>query len=275
MTNSIAAGYTVPAGTARAAPPRALLAAMGLFLATTVAMAADCPQPDVLGTSRVMTVDVRTTPRVGLKSFPRTLALADKEVVLTFDDGPNPPTTRRILAALAHECVRATFFMIGQSAAAHPELVKSIAAAGHTVGHHSWSHPNLARIPRTEANNNISHGIEADQIALNGAADDKPSAGFFRFPYFASTPALLDDVQSRGLVVFGADFWASDWNTMQPRQELDLIIARLRKAHKGIILFHDTKARTAAMLPDFLRFLHNDGYHIVHIVPKSGENNPP
>src|SRR6202044_4128847 len=85
--------------------------------------AAGCPRPGTLGTSRILKVDAATTPRVGLKSFPQTLPLADHEVVLTFDDGPWPPTTTRVLAALARECVRATFFQIGKSASEHPALV--------------------------------------------------------------------------------------------------------------------------------------------------------
>jgi hypothetical protein len=72
------------------------------------AHAADCPRPGTLGTSRVLAVDAATTPRVGLKSFPQTLPLDDHEVVLTFDDGPWPATTPLVLAALAHECVRAS-----------------------------------------------------------------------------------------------------------------------------------------------------------------------
>src|SRR5215471_11800228 len=80
------------------------------------AQAGDCPRKDALGTSRVLNVDAASFPRVGLKSFPETLPLQDKEVVLTFDDGPWPPTTTRILQALAQECVHATFFLIGKSA---------------------------------------------------------------------------------------------------------------------------------------------------------------
>jgi peptidoglycan/xylan/chitin deacetylase (PgdA/CDA1 family) len=241
----------------------------------TASAMAECPRPGTLGTSRVMELDVQTTPRIGLKSFPQTLPLADKEVVLTFDDGPKPPITPRVLTALANECVRATFFLIGQSAAAHPELVRAMAAAGHSIGHHSWSHPNLSQISRTAANDNIARGIAADEIALRGSAETTPAPGFFRFPYFASTPALLDDVQGRGLVVFGADLWASDWDPMLPRQELSLITARLQKARKGIILFHDSQPRTAAMLPAFLHFLHDNGYHIVHLVPKGAGGSQP
>lgn len=113
-----------------------VLAALGGIAS---AEAADCPRKDALGTSRVLSVDAKTTPRVGVKSFPQTLPLADHEVVLTFDDGPHPPTTSKVLAALAQECVRATFFLIGLHAAEHPEMVKRIAREGHTIGHHTWS----------------------------------------------------------------------------------------------------------------------------------------
>ena len=88
----------------------------------------------------------------GLKSFPQTLPLEDHEVVLTFDDGPWPPTTPRVLAALARECVRATFFLIGKPASEHPDLVRRIAAEGHTIGHHTWLHRSLMRIPAERDN---------------------------------------------------------------------------------------------------------------------------
>jgi peptidoglycan/xylan/chitin deacetylase (PgdA/CDA1 family) len=218
-----------------------------------------------LGTSRILAVDAARTPRVGLKSFPETLPLADHEVVLTFDDGPWPATTSRVLAALAQECVHATFFLIGRNASAHPELARRVASEGHTIGTHTWSHPSLKRIRPEAAVAEIDHGISAVETALRGTAP--PTAPFFRFPGFESTPATLDLLQSRGIVVFGADLWASDWNRMTPKQELQLITGRLAAAGKGIILFHDTKAQTAAMLPAFLRYLRDNGYHVVHIKP--------
>ena len=121
-------------------------AVVALVAWTMAAQAADCPRKGALGTSRVLGVDAANTPRVGLKSFPQTLPLRDHEVVLTFDDGPWPPTTQRVLAALAHECVRATFFLIGKPASEHPGLVRRIAAEGHSVGHHTWLHRSLMRI---------------------------------------------------------------------------------------------------------------------------------
>jgi peptidoglycan/xylan/chitin deacetylase (PgdA/CDA1 family) len=244
--------------------------AAGLVVAMAgiaAAQAADCPRKDVLGTSRILKVDAAATPQVGLKSFPQTLPLADHEVVLTFDDGPWPPTTTRVLAALAHECVQATFFLIGKSASEHPDLVRRIAAEGHSIGHHTWSHRNLKHIKPNDAVEEIDRGISADEKALHGVATTTPSTPFFRFPGFESTPATVDLLQSRGIVVFGADFWASDWNRMTPKQELKLITDRLEIARKGIILFHDTKAQTAAMLPAFLRYLRDNGYHVVHLVP--------
>ncbi len=85
-----------------------------LTLMAAPAAAADCPgNPAALGTARVLAIDTAQTGQVGRKQFPQTLPLASKEVVLTFDDGPLPGATDRVLAALQHECVHATFFMLG------------------------------------------------------------------------------------------------------------------------------------------------------------------
>ena len=240
---------------------------VALVVWTAASPAADCPRAGALGTSRVLAVDPAATPRVGLKSFPQTLPLADREVVLTFDDGPSPPMTARVLAALARECVRATFFLVGKVASEHPALVRQMAAEGHTIGHHSWTHRNLKNIGPAEAEAEIDKGIEGDEIALNGVATTTPSTPFFRFPYFESTPRLLDGLQSRGIAVFGADLWASDWELMTPKVQRKQLIDRLNAAGKGIILLHDHRAQTAAMLPGFLRYLRDNHYRVVHLVP--------
>jgi peptidoglycan/xylan/chitin deacetylase (PgdA/CDA1 family) len=249
------------------APGVAVAVVAGVFLASLAwiasAQATSCPRKDVLGTSRILAVDAATTPRVGIKVFPQTLPLEDHEVVLTFDDGPWPATTPKVLAALAHECVRATFFLIGKPASEHPELVREIAAGGHTIGTHTWTHPSLQRIKPEDAVDQIDRGISAVQAALQGA----PLAPFFRFPGFESTQATLDLLQSRGIMVFGADLWASDWNPMTPQQELKILTDRLNAAHKGIILLHDPKAHTAVMLPAFLSYLKENHYRVVHLVP--------
>jgi len=225
--------------------------------------------PDALGTARVLAVDAATTPRVGRKQFPQTLPLAPKEVVLTFDDGPWPGTTERVLEALRQECVRATFFLIGRNALDHPALAQRELAEGHTVAYHSFSHPMLNQMPMPAAQSDVERGIAAVDAALRGHA--APVTPFFRFPYFASTPPLLDWLAQRRMVVFGADLWASDWNPMSPEQELRLILDRVEATNGGIVLFHDTKAQTAAMIGPFLRALKSRGFAIVDVVAAGGQ----
>src|SRR6185437_8229099 len=141
--------------------------------------------------------------------------------------------------ALAQECVRATFFLIGQHAAAYPQLVRRIAAEGHSIGYHTWSHRSLKRIPRDQAPEEIDRGIAAVEKALHGIATTTPSTPFFRYPFFEMTQQTLDNLEKRGIVVFGADLWASDWIKMTPQDELKLLTGRLKAAGKGIILLHD------------------------------------
>ncbi|HVZ54313.1 MAG TPA: polysaccharide deacetylase family protein [Pseudolabrys sp.] len=254
--------------------PRLLALALAVAVVPVAASAAPCPgNPQALGTERVLAVDAATTPRVGRKQFPATLPLGPKELVLTFDDGPWPTTTPKVLDALKRECVQATFFLVGRNTKAHPELARRELAEGHSVGHHTFSHPLLDRIPLDRAEAEIDRGIAADQAALYGRPSTTPHTPFFRFPGFASSPALLDWLQKRGIVVFGADVWASDWNPMTPEQELALILARIDHIDHGIVLLHDTKAETARMLPAFLRELKRRGYRIVHAIP-AGQGTP-
>jgi peptidoglycan/xylan/chitin deacetylase (PgdA/CDA1 family) len=242
--------------------------AFAVALAPAAGTAASCPgNPDALGTERTIEVDAKSTPRIGRKQFPATLPLHAKELVLTFDDGPWPGTTQKVLNALKSECVRATFFLLGRNVAAHPQVARRALADGHSVGHHSYSHPLLDRMPLARAEGEIDRGIAADELALYGERRTTPTTPFFRFPGFASNRAILDRMGERGVVVFGADVWASDWVRMTPEQELHLILARIERVGRGIVLFHDTKAQTAQMLPAFLHELKRRGYSIVHVVP--------
>jgi len=116
----------------------------------------------------------------------------------------------------------------------------------------------------------IDRGFAAVDAAIYGPGGRTPHTPFFRFPGFASTPALLDRLAARRIVVFGADLWASDWNPMTPTQELALVMGRLEANRGGIVLFHDTKQQTAAMIPAFLRSLKAGGYKVVHVVAGTG-----
>jgi len=234
-----------------------------LALMASPGAAADCPgNPAALGTARVLAIDPAQTAPVGRKQFPQTLPLESKEVLLTFDDGPSPGATDRVLAALQRECVHATFFMLGRNAAAHPGLAKRVLAEGHTVAHHSYRHPLLNRMSLERAEAEIDLGIAAVEAAVYGEPGGPPRTPFFRFPGFASSPALLERLKARGIAVFGADLWPGDWNPMTPKRERTLLLKRLTAVGGGIVLLHDTQAKTAAMLPELLRELKRGGYRM-------------
>src|SRR5215203_1304725 len=152
-----------------------LLAALG----AAPSRAAECPgNPDALGTSRVLTIDPEQHPRIGTINYPRSLPLEDHEVVLTFDDGPLPPYTNRVLDVLAEHCVKATYFIIGRMARGYPGLLKRIRADGHTIGNHSQYHP-LAfdKMPLNLVQAEIEQGFAAIATALG---ESRPPSPFFR-----------------------------------------------------------------------------------------------
>jgi peptidoglycan/xylan/chitin deacetylase (PgdA/CDA1 family) len=157
--------------------------------------------------------------------------------------------------------------LVGRNALSYPELARRAVSEGHTVAHHTFSHPLLDRMPVVAAAAEIDRGFAAVDAVLYGHSDRMPRTPFFRFPGFASSAALLDRLERRGIVVFGADLWASDWDPMSPQQQLHLVVERVEANRGGIVLFHDTKKQTAAMLPSFLRLLKKGGYRIVHVVP--------
>ncbi|MDR3407851.1 MAG: polysaccharide deacetylase family protein [Methylovirgula sp.] len=243
-----------------------------VFLAGACAAAPACG-PDKLGTERTLALSTAGGFAVGLQTYPQTLALADHEVVLTFDDGPWPTTTRKVLDALALECVKATFFLIGRNAAAFPALVRREVTEGHSIGNHTFSHParTLRLMSNAAARADILRGFTADETAAYGRANRQIT--FFRFPGFADTPALVSWLKSRNIGVFGSDLWASDWLLLTPQAELDLVLKRLDRAGRGILLLHDSRVSTAEMLPQLLRALKQRGYKIVHIAP--GPDRPP
>lgn len=250
---------------------RYVLLALSLAAAPHLPAAAAPCGPDALGVARTIEIGGPATA-VGLKTYPRTLALADGEFVLTFDDGPNPPTTDKVLKALAAQCARATFFLIGRNAAAAPATVKAEIAAGHTIGHHSMTHPavTLRNLTDEAARADIDRGFAADDAAAYGAATAEPRVKFFRFPGFGDTKKLGEWLNARGVTIFGADLWASDWEPVTAQAELDRLVGRMEKAHKGIVLLHDTIPATADMLPDLLAEMKKRGWRLVHILPGKG-----
>jgi peptidoglycan-N-acetylglucosamine deacetylase len=238
----------------------------GLAVGSTAAVASDCPgRSGALGVSRTIVVDPTEHSRIGTMSYVETLPLADKEVVLTFDDGPLPPYTDKIREMLAAECVKATYFIVGSMAREYPQLVKRIYDAGHTVGTHSMSHPipfKRQGVEKTKAQ--IDNGIKATEAALG---DDRTIAPFFRFPGFGSTDHGEAHLAERGLMAWGADIPADDWRKIGAAEVAKRAMRRLDGKGKGILLLHDIHQRTVDALPTILKELKAGGYRIVHVVP--------
>jgi peptidoglycan-N-acetylglucosamine deacetylase len=252
-----------------------------LPLLSGMAAAAECG-PDKLGTSRIVEVGTKGGLAIGFKTYPKEIPLADHEVILTFDDGPEAATTPKVLDALAAECVRVTFFDIGRKVEATPELARREVVEGHNVAHHTYTHPQptLRYMGDREARADILRGMIAVERAAYGtdfsAGEPKDLSGlklhapFFRFPGFADTPDLKAWFAANNVAIFGTDLWASDWIEMTPQVELNLIMARLEAVKRGMILLHDNHQWTADMLPRFLHELKLRGYHVVHVVAGPG-----
>lgn len=225
-----------------------------------------CPgNPDALGVSREMVVSPSEYSLLGRMQYRQTLPLQDREVVLTFDDGPLPPYSDRVLDILAKECVKATFFLVGRMARSNPSAARRIYAAGHTIGTHSQSHPiRFDRISSSRAAEEIDDGIASVAAALG---DGKALAPYFRIPGLGRTPAVEAHLKSRSLVVWSSDTLADDWRKISASQVLHLALSRLERKGKGVLLLHDIQPRLVLALPALLAELKRRGFKIVHVVP--------
>ncbi|MBO0765443.1 MAG: polysaccharide deacetylase family protein [Hyphomicrobiaceae bacterium] len=247
---------------------RAVGAVWACLLASAVAALPAAAQADEacdpskgIGVARTADVDTRGGPWFG-EPFGDPDFLAPGEVVLTFDDGPLPGSTSVILATLAAECTKATFFVVGQMAAAHPDLVKAIADQGHTVGGHTWSHPNLRRLAPAIARAQIEIGFaEAEKAA------GQPIAPFFRYPYLSSTPATVAYLRGRDIAQFAVDIDSSDWLIRSAQRMIQRVMTKLEARGRGIILLHDIHPSTALAIRGLLARLKEKGYRIVHLRP--------
>jgi peptidoglycan/xylan/chitin deacetylase (PgdA/CDA1 family) len=225
-----------------------------------------CANPDALGVSRVVEVDTTGGPGFGFEHFKQLDFLTDKEVVLTFDDGPWPVNTPAVLKALADQCTKGVFFPIGKHATYHPEILKQVAAAGHTVGSHTWSHANLNAKKVTDqiAKDEIEKGYSAVKLAIGTA----PSP-FFRFPELQHGPAAMAYLASRNVAIFSCDLDSFDFRAKNPEQIINTVMTKLDKQGKGIILMHDFQKHTAEALPELLRRLKAGGYKVVQMKAKT------
>jgi len=167
-----------------------------------------------------------------------------------------------VLKALADECTKAVFFPIGKHATYHPEILKQVAAAGHTVGAHTWSHANLNSKKMTEqlAKDEIEKGYSAVRLALGAAP-----APFFRFPELQHGPAAMAYLGSRNIAIFSCDLDSFDFRAKSAEQIVSTVMTKLDKQGKGIILMHDFQKHTAEAMPTLLRRLKAGGYKVVQM----------
>jgi peptidoglycan/xylan/chitin deacetylase (PgdA/CDA1 family) len=269
--NTVAAAKSDKAPLQSQATNAAALAPATVAQNSTMAVApkpvAACNNPDAVGLSRVIEIDTTGGPAFGTEHFKQYDFLRDREVVLTFDDGPWPGNTPMVLKALQDNCTKATFFEIGEHATWRPDLAKQLAAAGMTIGSHTWSHKDLAKNPyandNEQAKQEIEMGVSAVRMAVGG-----PTAPFFRFPDLQQPRDLMPYLGTRDIAIFSTDIDSFDFKLRKPEDVVKSAMTKLAKNGKGILLMHDFQHVTAGAMPELLRQLKAGGYKIVHMVPK-------
>lgn len=198
------------------------------------------------------------------------IILRPREVVLTFDDGPRAGKTEAILGTLDDFGVKGTFLMLGSAAERNPLLAQRVAAAGHTVGSHTFDHVNLSTLSSQDALDEIARGERAVQLALAGGG--QAMSPFFRFPYLAQTGFLRTNLMQGNMIVLGVDIDSKDYYKDTAAVVVQRTMDRLAARGSGVILFHDIHQRTVETLPLFLAQLEEQGYSVVRLVPR--DNSP-
>ena len=228
------------------------------------ATAGDCP-PDALGVARTIVVDPREHPRIGAFQYLETLPLNDKEVVLTFDDGPVPRHTSTVLETLASECTKATFFMVGQMANAYPAMVRRVHDERHTIANHSQTHPfTFSRMSVEQAAAQIQGGFASLRAAVG---DPDAVAPFFRIPGLLRQDSIEQYLAAHGVMTWSVDAVADDWTHINAAEIARRAISRLEVRGRGVLLLHDIHEKTALAFPVILKELKARGFKIVHVVP--------
>src|ERR1700693_3345466 len=227
---------------------------------------AACANPDALGIARTVEIDTTGGPGFGFEHFKQLDFLRDKEVVLTFDDGPWPLNTPSVLKTLADECTTGIFFSIGKHATYYPEILKQVAARGHTIRSHTWLHATLTNKKLTE--DQRKEEIEKGFSAVKWALGTSPSP-FFRFPALQHPPEMVTYLGTRNIAMFSCDLDSFDFKARNAQQVIDVTMKKLDKLGKGIILMHDFHKHTAEALPELLHRLKAGGYKVVQMRAKT------
>ncbi|MFE6745495.1 polysaccharide deacetylase family protein [Kitasatospora purpeofusca] len=182
---------------------------------------------------------------------------ADRRVVaLTIDDGPDPRHTPTVLALLEQHGIRATFFLIGENAVEHPDLVREIAARGHHIANHTWSHPDLRHLPEAK----VREELERTSELLHRATGKAPT--WFRAPGGDWSPASLKVSAELGMRPMAWSVDPRDWARPGTVVITDRVLKDVRPG--SIVLNHDgggDRSQTVAALKAYLPVLIDSGYH--------------
>lgn len=208
-------------------------------------------------------------------------------IVLTFDDGPHPTRTRRVLDILDRFNAKAHFFQVGSKALEYPHLSREVSGRGHLMGSHSHSHRQLPRLAARSKPLAINEIVQGHNEVMCSAGLAMPSScenlqrnriledgmpGFFRFPFGASTSELRDFLRSNEMTGFFWNMDTEDWKISDPKELYANVLKGINSQRGGIILFHDIHAQTVVVLPAVLDYLHRNGYELAYIVDEPARN---
>jgi peptidoglycan/xylan/chitin deacetylase (PgdA/CDA1 family) len=204
-----------------------------------------------------------------------TCCRVDKPVVaLTFDDGPTAALTPKLLDILKANQVKATLFVIGKSAAQHPELLQRAVAEGHEIGNHTWSHANLTKVGLPEARAEIQNATDA----ISKATGKSPVV--MRPPFLAINDEVAQMIRGEfGMKIISTNVDSLDWRDRNADKAREIVVEKT--APGAIILCHESQPTTIDALPEILKELKAKGYRFVTVSelvamdqPAASENKP-
>ncbi len=246
-----------PAGPSVFAPPPA---AAPVATTPSAAPAVSAPVAPVTTAAPLNATPAASAPRPaasapsssGRRAY-NSVNVSERYVALTFDDGPNPETTIKLLDMLKARGVKATFFVLGSRASQHPAILKRMIAEGHEVANHSWNHPQLPKISRAAADKQVAD----TNAAIERATGQRPR--YIRPPYGAMTPALRSHIEKTYDLTF--IYWSVDpldWKNRNANTVRERILSKVQPG--SIILLHDIHPTTVAAMPQLLDTMISRGY---------------
>jgi len=182
----------------------------------------------------------------------------EKIIALTFDDGPNPVHTPKVLSILAEENVSATFFVIGKNIQGNENLIKKINAAGHTIGNHTFSHSFFIDF---KSKTGFMYELDATSDLVYNIIQKRMK--FFRPPYGVTTPHLARASKALNYDIIGWNIRSLDTTNDTEERIANRVISQIKPG--AIVLFHDTSEKTVQVLKQTLNFAKENGFKIVSV----------